>query len=497
MTIAEGDPTPPNENTWQTLLRWRWLLAGVIALAFALGRLAETLLLKRSDDPLQMFDLVVWSVLGGAAVWVSLTWASRQERRYQLSLEQTIREQRSLNRQLERSNSHLALLSEVNNRIAASAMLDEILDAAVVFPQRLVPARATALLLNDATGPIVARLEGAPAEALARQREALGIVVAMTTQKRARQLTSPADPAGATGACLALPLYDGQILLGWIELYLDRAVFIPEDELALLDTIANELAEAISSSRRRSREERAIYELERAISEERARIARDIHDGIAQSLAFRRMRVDLWLDWLTSDPERLRGELIDLKADLREQIAELRRAIFALRPIQFDEFGFVGGLHRYVSEFASQQGWSVEIDFGAVPPALSFELEAICFRVVQEALTNSAKHARATAVAVRIDQVDQGLQITVRDNGRGFEPGRVPEGPAESVGLRQMRERLAAFRGQLTLLSQPGAGTEVRAWVPLERTRPAEQAERRAAPQIGGTNGASTAAAGR
>ncbi len=494
MPIADSDPTPPKETTWQTLLRWRWLLAGVIALAFALGRVVEALLLQRPDDPLQLFDLVLWSVLGGAAVWVSLTWASRQERRYQLSLEQTIREQRSLNCQLERSNSQLALLSEVNNRIAESATLDEILDAALVFPQRLVPARAAALLLEDPSGPVVARLEGAAADSLARRREALGVRAAVAAGRRSRQLTSPADPAGTTGACLALPLYDGQILLGWIELYLDRAVFIPDDEQALLDTIANELAEAISSTRRRSREERAIYELERAIGEERARIARDIHDGIAQSLAFRRMRVDLWLDWLAGDPERLRGELIGLKTDLREQIAELRRAIFALRPIQFDEFGFVGGLHRYVSEFAGQQGWSAEIDFGAVPPALPVELEAICFRVVQEALTNSAKHARATTVAVRIDQVDQGLLISVRDNGRGFDPGQLPDGPAESVGLRQMRERLAAFRGQLTLLSQPGAGSEVRAWVPLEG---AGQTARRGPPQIGGTNGTSTPAAGR
>lgn len=474
--MASSEPNPPTlpQSTWQVLLRWRWLLAGVIALAFAVGRLAESLVLKQPEEAIQTLDVLLWGSLGGLAVWLSLTWASRQERRYQESLEQTIREQISLNLQLKRSNHHLALLSQVSRSIADSASLDQILNAALVFPQQLVPARAAALLLRDPAGPIAARTEGA-ADALARRRELFATAALAGAQRGPRQLTLPGDPNGQQGACLVLPLYDAQSLVGWIELYLDQAQFIPADTLDLLETIANELAEAISNSRRRSREERAIYELEQAIAEERARIARDIHDGIAQTLAFRRMRVDLWLDWLASDPARLRGELLELKSDLREQIAELRRAIFALRPVQFDELGFVGGLHRYVNEFAGQQSWAVEIDFSQTPPTLPPALEAICFRVVQEALTNTAKHAQASAVAVRIDQVDQGLRISVRDNGRGFDPGRLQEGTLDRVGLRQMRERLAGLRGQLTLLSRPGAGTEVRAWVPLTRPARAER----------------------
>jgi signal transduction histidine kinase len=283
-----------------------------------------------------------------------------------------------------------------------------------------------------------------------------------------RQFTSPADPAGEDGACLVLPLHDGVASVGWIELYRERASFIPDDELALLETIASEIAEGIVSARRRARELRAIYELERAIAEERARIARDIHDGFAQTLAFWRMRVDLWLDWIASDPQRLREELSGFKGLLREQIAEVRRAIFALRPIQFDELGFVGGLNRYIVEFAGQHGWDVQVDLNRTPPALSPEIEAICFRIIQEALTNVARHAHATRLEVAIDQADQGLRVIVWDNGRGFEPGQLPEYTPGHVGLRQMRERLIALQGQLTLLSRRGAGTEVRAWIPLD-----------------------------
>ncbi len=136
---------------------------------------------------------------------------------------------------------------------------------------------------------------------------------------------------------------------------------------------------------------------------------------------------------------RLRAELIGLKDSLREQIVELRRAIFALRPVQFDELGFVGGLHRYISEFAGQQGWEARIDLSQVPQALTPDLEALCFRIIQEALTNAAKHANAAHVEVTVDQVDGGLRVVVRDDGGGFEPGNVP---ASALGLRQMRERL-------------------------------------------------------
>lgn len=441
---------------WQVLLRLRWLLGGTIGLTFAIGRMIEALWFD-PDIPVMRIvgDVAAWGLLGGLAVWLTLTWVSRQEQRYQAGLEQALRDQ-------QRAYSQLALLSEVNRRIVDSATLDEILDAALTFPRRLVPARATAVMLIDPTGIVETRARGAPVDELARLRKALNIAERMATARHPQMIES----TDGVSVCLALPLHDGMALLGWIELHLERPVTIAQDELALLETIANEIAEAIASARRRSREERAIYQLERAIAEERARIARDIHDGIAQSLAFMRMRIDLWNEWIESDPQRLRAELTELKSTLREQIRELRRAIFALRPVQFDELGFVGGLRRYIVEFAGQHNWDIHVDLSGTPSAISPEVEAVAFRVVQEALTNVAKHAAASRVEVIIGQADEGLQLMVRDDGRGFDPGALPEAPGH-VGLRQMRERLAALRGQLTILSRPGAGTELRAWIPL------------------------------
>jgi signal transduction histidine kinase len=462
LALTDGTRTPAQSTQWQVLLRLRWLLGGAIGLAFAVGRLAEIVLFEPRRAPLAMLlDMAAWGLLGALAVWLAVTWAGRQEQRYRQGLEQALRDQ-------QRANSHLALLSDVNRQIADSATLDEVLDAALDFPRRLAPARAAALLLADAAGVVETRTQGASSDDIAAWRAALAVQPPSPEQHAPQVLVSSGAPPNVPPAVLMLPLHDGMALLGWIELYLERNAPLAADELGLLETIATELAEAVASARRRSREERAIFELEQAIADERARIARDIHDGIAQSLAFMRMRVDLWKDWIATDPTRLEGELTELKSTLRDQIRELRRAIFALRPVQFDELGFVGGLRRYIMEFAGQHGWEAHVDLRAAPPALPPELEAICFRITQEALTNVAKHAAATRVEVIIGEADQGLQLVVRDNGRGFEPGALPDTP-DHVGLRQMRERLLAFRGQLTILSRPGAGTELRAWVPLAR----------------------------
>lgn len=465
-TAQKTTTAPVVDALWQLLLRWRWWLGGAIGIAFAIGRVIEAFFRhEQTVGPDLWLDVILWGSLGGLAVWASLTWASRQERRHQAELERVLLQQQALNLQLQRTNAQLALLSEVNRSLAVSASLDEIFDVALLFPQRLVPSEAAALWLQDATETILTRTTGVTAERLHQVR--LPFLTGFQEQKTVQIVTAPADLDGLAGVCLRLPLQDGAVNVGWIELYTKGKLTLQEDDRALLYTIAGEIGEAITGARRRAREERAIYELEQAIAQERARIARDIHDGLAQTLAFRRMRVDLWLDWLEQDPERLRQELLAYKPLLREQIAELRRAIFALRPVQFDELGFVGGLHRYIVEFGQQQGWETQVDLSGLSGFLSPQLEAICFRIVQEALTNAAKHANATVVRVRTGQIDGGLQISIRDNGRGFAPG-ASDDDASHLGLRQMRERLTALHGRLTILAQPGAGAELRVWIPLE-----------------------------
>jgi signal transduction histidine kinase len=466
--------SPDDETDLLAVLRrLRWPLAGAVGLIFALTRLVETILLGAAESaPLtRTLDPIFWGLLAAIAVYAVLSWAARQEQR------RRVREKAMLS-ELRASNSKLELLYELNQRIASSATLDEVLDYAITLPQRLLGASAVAFVLRDDQGaPLTARCVGLSEEALAGARTAFGLRPEPTDLTRPLALTArSASPNGIAGA-VVIPLVERNAApIGWIEAYRtngsrageDAAAGVLSDELTtLLITIAGELTEAIVNSRRRAREIASVAALERAIADERTRIARDLHDGVAQSLAFLRMRVDLWDDWIEQDPARLRAEFVAAKANLRSQIEELRRAIFALRPIELSQLGFAGALRRFVNEFAEQQDWELELDLGDLPPDLPHVLELAAFRFVQEGLNNVAKHAEATRVWVALRRRDDGLQIIVRDNGVGFDPGAVESETGSRIGLRQMRERATALDGHITVLSRTGAGTELRVWLPL------------------------------
>lgn len=472
----------PDDKTQQTdmiaaLRSLRWPLAGVVGLLFALVRLLETSLIGfRLLNPLfETLEALFWGLLAAAAIYAVLSWAARQEQRRHIAEANFLDE-------LRLSNTRLELLYELNQRVASSDTLDDVLDYAITLPARLFSARAAALVLHEEHhADLTARCVGLNEEQLVAARAAFGLLPAPLDLSGPHALLSTKGHADGLLAAVILPLAEGDDApVGWIEAYIDDPRFfngrildgrLSGESEALLLTVAGELAESIQGSRRRARELASIAALEQAITEERTRIARDLHDGVAQSLAFLRMRVDLWEDWLHQEPERLSTEFVTLKATLRQQIEELRRAIFALRPMELSQLGFVAALRRYVSEFAEQQDWDLELAVSDLPTDIPHVLELAAFRFTQEALNNAAKHASARHVAVALKALDGGLQIVVRDDGVGFDPGTQGELPSARLGLRQMRERAAALDGRLTVLSRPGQGAEVRIWLPLRYAR--------------------------
>jgi hypothetical protein len=191
--------SPAGESIWQLLLRWRWWLGAAIGLAFAAGRAIESLILREvAGNPQLLFDVLLWGGLGGAAVWFSLTWASQQERRHQTELERLLQQQHQLNQQLQRSNAQLSLLSEVNQSLAASASLDEILDVALRLPQRLIPSVAAALWLHDGGDAVLARTANVTAEQLHERRRSL--LTPVSNGLEPQPLTALGDPDGLAGA---------------------------------------------------------------------------------------------------------------------------------------------------------------------------------------------------------------------------------------------------------------------------------------------------------
>jgi PAS domain S-box-containing protein len=215
--------------------------------------------------------------------------------------------------------------------------------------------------------------------------------------------------------------------------------------------------------------EKARRSEEEAIAEERRRIAREIHDGLAQNLAALRFRTRHWHTLVDSDPSQMHAELDELREILSDSITEVRRSIFALRPIDLDKRGLFPALRLFTTSFGEHYRMRVTLDISGPQNRLPKSLELTLFRVVQEALNNVGKHAQASLVRITVDleMADEAV-VTVRDDGQGFDPALLDRAVQYGhVGLKQMQERVERANGTFSIQSQPGAGTEVRVTLPL------------------------------
>jgi PAS domain S-box-containing protein len=205
-----------------------------------------------------------------------------------------------------------------------------------------------------------------------------------------------------------------------------------------------------------------------AIDADRLRIAQEMHDGVAQDMAALRLKLSLWRDWVDAEPERMQSELDQTQDTLDAAIEDIRRAIYALRPLALDEMGLLPALPRYIADFNDQNDVYVQVQIDVAGESLPADLELPLFRVVQEALNNVAQHAEAGLAWVRLQASEDTINLTIRDNGRGFDVASLSgAGRSGHLGLIQMRERIKQAGGQLTVASQPDKGTEIRVDLPL------------------------------
>ncbi len=204
-----------------------------------------------------------------------------------------------------------------------------------------------------------------------------------------------------------------------------------------------------------------------AQEEERRRIAREIHDGPAQSLANLVLRAEFCEQLLSRDPGSVRSELEKLKNSVRSTLQDIRKIIFDLRPMSLDDLGLVGGLRRFFGDFQERYGLPVEFLVFGQEKALEQMYSIALFRIVQEALNNIVKHARASRVVVKLELLPQQVIIAVKDDGMGFDPQSV-EQDGGHYGLLNMRERARLLNGELQVKSAPGRGTEIYVMIPIE-----------------------------
>lgn len=207
----------------------------------------------------------------------------------------------------------------------------------------------------------------------------------------------------------------------------------------------------------------------RAQEEERKRVAREIHDGPAQSMANIVMRAEFCLKLLELNPSMVSGELISLQQVVRQSLQEVRKIIFDLRPMVLDDLGLVPAIKRYVEEYKNRYDLQVELVFFGQERRFDTSLEVAVFRIIQEALNNITKHANARHVIIKIELLSVRINVYIKDNGCGFETNSLKPGNSGSgYGLMGMRERVQLLKGSINITSAPGKGTEINFWVPLE-----------------------------
>lgn len=204
-----------------------------------------------------------------------------------------------------------------------------------------------------------------------------------------------------------------------------------------------------------------LSEAERATLEERTRLARELHDGLAQDLWFAKLKHERLVPNVPEEHRALAGEVTQA---LDQAIAEAKQAVVTMRAGDERERPLEELMARVIDDFAGRSGVRADFSAADVPTSLQARTQVEVLRVLQEALTNVRKHADATVVRVIAEVEDDTLRLTITDNGRGFRPD---ETSGDGLGVQGMKERARLMGGELRVVSEPSGGTTVELTVPI------------------------------
>jgi signal transduction histidine kinase len=356
---------------------------------------------------------------------------------------------------LERAVHGLEATTEIARAVGGETDRSRVLETIAKRSRALVGARSLLVLL---------RAGGARQEVVAVAGECgydpVGRYVRLESETSQAALDAVASLGIAARAALLAPLSFRGKTLGTI-VALDRFEegpdFYAEDERMLIAASAS-AATAVATVESVT-EERLRHSL-RASERERARWARELHDSVLQGLGSRRVSLSSALK--RGDRETLEKAVADAVEDTGRDIDELRALITELRPATLDQLGLRAALEDLAERVSSGAGIVLSADLSIAAERLDPELETAVYRIVQEALTNVAKHAAAGSVILQVAQSDDRLDVLVSDDGEGFEPDAGHVG----FGLTGMHERVELVGGELQIESTPGSGTRVMASVP-------------------------------
>jgi len=367
----------------------------------------------------------------------------------------------------------LESLNEIGNALGTQIELGPLLDIVAARLRELIRARLVLIALPDSPGALrVAAARGEQANAILGTRFELGgSKVGHVLERRRSELVheiadDPEVDHDATrrigvSTALYVPLVvDGQAI-GVIAAH-DRLGSDPrfgEEDLRLGESLAKRAANAVALSERVSRD--AMRRVVAAQELERARLARELHDETGQALT----SILLGLKTLEQAVETREGreQVASVRQLVVSTLADVRRLAVELRPTALDDFGLEPALERLVDKHRQDGAIAVDLEVRLGESRLPADVETTMYRIVQEALTNIAKHAEATRVSVLVTRKEHAAVVVVEDDGAGFDTSSASPG----LGLAGMRERVALVGGRLRVESSASSGTTIAAEIPV------------------------------
>jgi signal transduction histidine kinase len=461
-----------------SLARLKWLaivlpLAALLVLVMLLRSSLHDWL-HESPEVLLLFGLFAVCVFAFASVIFALI------EDLEARVLQQNRELSDLVRRTDRQNAELSAFLTVGRASASSVELSEMVDEALDAILAVTPAEAAELWLADEGLLTLQRFRGAGAAAFGSRPSLLvgeGLPGAAARASSAILVhDADLDPRfemdeiaalGLRTFC-ALPLRHRMETVGVLAVAArGTAAFASREERRVLEGIGEQIALGVQNARLHERV------LDRAVLEERERIARELHDGLAQVLGYINTQTQAVKKLLESRRiGEATSELDAMGAASREVYADVRGAIVGLRTAPE---GLIPTIREYLRRLPRMSGCEValRVDEDAEDVALAPPTEIQLVRIVQEALSNVRKHAGASHVEVYVGVDEEAVGVEIVDDGRGFDPLLLDRSGWPRLGLQTMRERAQAIGGAFEVVSAPGEGTRIAVHVPVSKGREA------------------------
>lgn len=276
------------------------------------------------------------------------------------------------------------------------------------------------------------------------------------------------------GSFLGVPIIQKGETRGILSVAMRTPRLLSGRDVALMNSIAHQLALTTENIRlynlNRQHQENLRHLSLKVLSaqeEERKRISRELHDATGQALLALKLHLELLAEQVPPEMTNPREEIAEAHAITTQAIEEIRRLVADLRPLKLDDLGLVPTLRGLVKDFSRKFNINVTLEKVKLLRRLPSDIETVLYRIIQEALTNVAKHAKAKEVSITLERVKDYVEVRVNDDGIGFDTASVSKRRARRFGLAGIQERVDLMEGKFQVQSRKGRGTEIRVEIPL------------------------------